>query len=132
MAFGPAPGGYRTLMGVTPDAAVEGLLAAGADVVGANCGRVTAAEMPGLVRAFRAAGAPLVAVEPNAGLPARVDGATDVSETPEQMAAAVPDILAAGARLVGGCCGTTDAHIRAIAVAVRAAAPTSSPAAGRA
>jgi 5-methyltetrahydrofolate--homocysteine methyltransferase len=132
MAFGPAPGGYRTMMGVTPDAAVEGLLAAGADVVGANCGRVTAAEMPGLVRAFRAAGAPLVAVEPNAGLPALVDGATVFSETPEQMAAAVPDILAAGARLVGGCCGTTDAHIRAIAVAVRAAAPTSSPAAGRA
>ena len=66
------------------------------------------------------------------GLPALVDGATVFSETPEQMAAAVPDILAAGARLVGGCCGTTDAHIRAIAVAVRAAAPTSSPAAGRA
>jgi 5-methyltetrahydrofolate--homocysteine methyltransferase len=127
MAYSPAPGGYRTMMGVTPAACAEGLLAAGADVVGANCGRVTAAEMPGLVRAMREAGAPLVAVEPNAGLPQLVEGATVYTQTPEEMAAAVPDILTAGASLVGGCCGTTDAHIRAIAAAVRAVTPTASP-----
>jgi len=130
MAFNPVRDGYRTMMGVTPAAAAEALLAAGADVVGANCGQVQAADMPALIRAFRAAGAPLVAVEPNAGLPQLVGEETVFSQTPEEMAAAVPDILAAGANLVGGCCGTTDAHIRRIAAAIRGGAATGAPGAG--
>ena len=130
MAFNPVRDGYRTMMGVTPAAAAEALLAAGADVVGANCGQVQAADMPALIRAFRAAGAPLVAVEPNAGLPQLVGEETVFSQTPEEMAAAVPDILAAGANLVGGCCGTTDAHIRRIAAAIHGGAATGAPGAG--
>jgi len=72
------------------------------------------------VSEFRAAmpGLPLL-IQPNAGLPVLVDGATRYNESPEDMAARVPDLLAAGATLIGGCCGTTPAHIAAIAKVVK-------------
>lgn len=120
MSFNRTRQGFRTVMGTTPEAAAEALLAAGAAVVGANCGNVTAADMPALVRAFRAAGAPLVAVEPNAGLPQLIDGQTVFAQSPAEMAAAVPEILDASANLLGGCCGTNEEHVRPIARAVRA------------
>jgi 5-methyltetrahydrofolate--homocysteine methyltransferase len=57
-------------------------------------------------------------VHANAGLPQYVDGKTVFPETPEQMAALVPEIVKAGANIIGGCCGTTPEHIRVIKEAV--------------
>ena len=119
MAFKPSPRGFRTMMGVTPAQAAEALLDAGADVVGANC-EITAEEMPGLVAEFRAAtDAPLV-FQPNAGQPHLVEGHTVYAETPESFAALMPALVESGADIVGGCCGTTPAHIAALAGALAA------------
>ncbi len=117
-----AQGGYRTIMGVAPDAAARACLAAGADVIGANCGQGFR-QMIAVVRALRAAApaAPIL-VHANAGLPARQDGRDVFPDTPEMMAEVVPALLEAGANIVGGCCGTTPDHIAAIARAVRGTA----------
>jgi 5-methyltetrahydrofolate--homocysteine methyltransferase len=113
-----AHGAYHTAMGVTPEAAVRAALAAGADIVGANCGRGIA-EMVEIVRAMRALEpeAPILA-QANAGLPVHVDGGDVYPETPESMAARVPELVDAGAGIVGGCCGTTPAHVLAMRRAV--------------
>lgn len=104
--------GFFTVMGASPAKAAPRLAAAGADVVGANC--TLGSALPGIVRELRAAGARLVAVRPNAGLPALVGGALTWPESPEAMAALVPELLEAGVSLVGGCCGTTPGHVRAL------------------
>ena len=117
MAFKPSPRGFRTMMGVSPAQAAAALLEAGADVIGANC-EITAEEMPGLVAEFReATDAPLV-MQPNAGQPHLVEGHTVYQETPERFASFMPALVTAGAGLVGGCCGTTPAHIAALAQAL--------------
>ena len=119
MAFKPSPRGYRTMMGVTPAQAAAALLDSGADVVGANC-EITADAMPALMAEFRAAtDAPLIA-QPNAGQP-RLEGETTVyEETPARFAELAPAIVAAGANVVGGCCGTTPAFVAALVAAVSA------------
>ncbi len=113
--------GYRTMMGTTAAAGVAAVLEAGADVVGANCGtdlsledyeRLTAE----LVAA--AAGRPVI-VQPNAGSPRLIDGKISYAESAELFAAVAPKFLAAGARIVGGCCGSTPVHSAAIAAALR-------------
>lgn len=108
--------GFFTITGLTPEKAAREALAAGADVVGSNCGNGIDAmvEVAGLMRGC---GAPLM-VQANAGLPHIINGRTVFNETPESMAAHVPALIAAGARIIGGCCGTTPAHIAAIAAAV--------------
>jgi 5-methyltetrahydrofolate--homocysteine methyltransferase len=117
MTFDASPQGYCTIMGVSVEAAAAGLVEAGADVIGSNCGNGSAA-MIEIARAFRArSGLPLL-IQPNAGLP-RQEGASLVyPETPEQMADAARALVEAGAEIVGGCCGTTPEHIRAVREAV--------------
>jgi 5-methyltetrahydrofolate--homocysteine methyltransferase len=106
-------------MGVDPARAAEEAVEAGADIVGANCG-TGIATMIEIARAMRAAvpNTPIM-IQPNAGLPVFEGGRTVFKETPEQMAARIPELLAAGANIIGGCCGTTPAHIAAMAKAVR-------------
>ena len=113
-----AQGTYRTMMGLSPADAARAALDAGAHVVGTNCGNGMAG-MIEIVREMRAAfpAAPIL-VHANAGLPQTVGGVNTWPEGPEQMAAQVPALLAAGAQIVGGCCGTTPEHIRAIRRAV--------------
>jgi 5-methyltetrahydrofolate--homocysteine methyltransferase len=119
MTFEPNPRGYFTVMGVSVEQAVAGLLAAGADVVGSNCG-TGMEDMVGIARELiRTAQLP-VAVQPNAGLPETRDGAVVYNESPTAMAARVPELLDLGVALVGGCCGTTPEHIRALREAVDA------------
>jgi len=110
--------GWHTMMGVDPVAAAEGLAGAGADVVGANCG-VGIEDMVHIVAAMAAATDRPVLAEPNAGMPRLVHGKTVFDATPVQMAGHVQALLDAGARLVGGCCGTTPAHIAAFAGIVK-------------
>lgn len=110
---------YRTMMGVSPADMAAAVLDAGADVIGSNCGQGLEG-MVEIAAQLRAAapGTPIM-VQANAGLPTRVDGVDTFPETPEDMAARVPALIEAGAGIVGGCCGTTPAHIAAIAKAAR-------------
>jgi 5-methyltetrahydrofolate--homocysteine methyltransferase len=119
MTFEPTPRGYFTVMGVSVERAARGLEAAGADVVGSNCG-TGIADMVAIARLLREATARPVLVQPNAGLPEIRDGEVVYRETPEAMAARVGELLDLGVSIVGGCCGTTPGHTRAIRRAVGA------------
>lgn len=111
-------GDYRTLMGTTPQEATRVALQAGAQIIGTNCGNGFE-RMIDIVRAIRqeAPDAPLL-VHANAGLPKNINGVDVFPDTPEQMASLVPALIEAGANIIGGCCGTTPDHIRAIRTAV--------------
>ena len=112
------------MMGTTPEQDAEALAAAGADVVGANCGRGIE-DFVGVCRRFRAAtGLPLW-MKANAGLPEWEDGKTVYRTTPAAFAAHVPALVDAGVRFVGGCCGTTPEFIRAMADRLAASAESS-------
>lgn len=126
----------RTFMGVDGGTAARKLAAAGADVVGANCGNDiesllmalremerTIAAGTGAVDQAGPAGSvgapPLLAAFPNAGVPQLVDGKTVYQMSPEAFAGKIVEFVEAGARLVGGCCGTTPEHIRRAARLLR-------------
>ena len=117
MTFDKGARGYATMMGVTPERAAEELEAEGADAVGANCGTGIAdiVEIAALMRG--ATGLPLW-MKPNAGLPELIGGNTVYRESPDEFASRVADLLRAGATIVGGCCGTTPAHIAGVRKAV--------------
>ena len=112
-------GGYASMMGVHPEAFALAAAAAGAHIVGSNCG-LGPDHMINIVRELRGSvpTLPLLAM-PNAGMPELVDGKTVFRETPEGMAAKSRELRKAGASLIGGCCGTTPAHIAAMAKALR-------------
>ncbi len=107
-------GDYRTMMGVSPEQAAEEMLEEGTDIIGANCGNGIE-RMVDVVKALRAAAPDTpILVHANAGLPRNVDGVDVFPESPEEMAGRVPELIAAGANIIGGCCGTTPAHVAAI------------------
>ena len=112
--------GFRTMMGVTPERAVREAVAAGADIVGANCGNGIV-NMIEITRQMRAAlpNTPIL-IQANAGTPLLEGERTVFRETPEFMASKVPDLIKAGAQIIGGCCGTTPDHIAAMARAAKA------------
>lgn len=108
---------YHTFMGVTPETAAKRLEDAGADAIGTNCGNGID-QMVGIVERLSANTTRPVFAEPNAGLPKLVHGRTVFDEPAESMAAKVGRLVSAGARIVGGCCGTTPKHIAAFRDAV--------------
>jgi 5-methyltetrahydrofolate--homocysteine methyltransferase len=103
----------RTMTGVTPEQAAAGLLAAGADVIGANCGQGIEGFVP-ICRRLRAATDRPLWMKSNAGLPELHDGRVTYRTTPETFAGFGPALVAAGANFVGGCCGTNPDYIRAL------------------
>jgi 5-methyltetrahydrofolate--homocysteine methyltransferase len=109
----------HTMMGVSPPQALAHLTAWGADAVGGNCGNGPD-ELIGVVQRMQAAGptVPLVA-KSNAGMPELIDMRAVYRADPETMAAAALTMRDSGARIVGGCCGTTAAHLELIAATVR-------------
>jgi 5-methyltetrahydrofolate--homocysteine methyltransferase len=108
----------RTMWGESPADVAKTLLAAGADVVGMNCGRGPDRAIV-IIREMRAAtDAPLVAY-PNAGLPITTGGTVTYELGPEPMAREYPALLDAGCSIVGACCGSNPEHIRLIADVVR-------------
>jgi 5-methyltetrahydrofolate--homocysteine methyltransferase len=113
MTFEPSPRGWFTIMGDDVPAVVAGLASAGADVLGGNCGQGSGGLLA-VAREFSAATALPLLIQPNAGLPALAGGEVRYPEDPAHMAAFLPDLVAAGVRIVGGCCGTTPAHIAAL------------------
>ena len=113
MTFDSGANNDRTMMGTTPEQAAEQLTAAGADCIGSNCGQGISGFVE-ICRRLRAAAGLPVWIKANAGLPEMVDGETVYTQTPEQFAEHVPELIAAGASFVGGCCGTTPEFIRAV------------------
>jgi 5-methyltetrahydrofolate--homocysteine methyltransferase len=113
ISFAKKPRGYFTIMGNKPADAARALSAAGAAAVGTNCGlRIgdmidVVTEMAGAVKT------PIIA-QPNAGNPETEGGVTSYVDGPEVYARMTPDLIRAGARVVGGCCGTTPETIKAM------------------
>jgi 5-methyltetrahydrofolate--homocysteine methyltransferase len=119
MTFDHTPKGFYTIMGVTIEQAVKELEAAGADVVGSNCGNGIG-NMVAIARECRKFTELPVIIQSNAGIPELIGDTAVYPETPDFMAERVDDLLGAGVNIIGGCCGTTPAHIRAIRKAVDA------------
>ena len=104
----------RTMMGTTPEQAAAGLIAAGADVVGANCGQGISGFVSICARLKAAAGDVPVWIKANAGLPTMKDGKAIYALDAETFTRQVPAVIAAGASFIGGCCGTSPEFIRQI------------------
>jgi 5-methyltetrahydrofolate--homocysteine methyltransferase len=124
MAFDPAGKSFRTSMGVDVSTAVSTIVAAGADCIGFNCGTILAGDYERLASEFVAFSRALadnkpVYAEPNAGHPVLKDGLVSYRLLPEDFAATMLDIYNTGVHIIGGCCGTTPDHIRAIAHLLR-------------
>ncbi len=104
-------GEYRTMMGVSPAEMVEALTAAGADILGANCSNGIEG-MIHITEEIRSVNKEIpVLIHANAGLPILQGMCTVFPESPDMMAEFAPRLAKAGANIIGGCCGTTPAHI---------------------
>jgi len=116
LAYDPAGDAFRTMMGVSPAQAVEKLVCTGITALGFNCGTL---DMPGYVelakeyaQALKGTGVLLLA-EPNAGRPELEGDKAVYKLSPDAYAEAMEQIKDAGAAVLGGCCGTTPAHLAA-------------------
>lgn len=106
---------YKTMMGVAPEQAAEFVAGKGAHIVALNCG--TGMDMLGaakVARIYREHCSLPIMVQPNAGLPVLENLQAVYKQLPADMAKRVPEALAAGANIVGSCCGSTPEHTRAI------------------
>lgn len=106
--------------GVSPEGFATQLTEDGADVIGINCGTGPASMLETVERMAAVTDRPLAA-QPNAGMPRAVEGRTLYLSSPEYVASYARRFVRAGARLVGGCCGTTPAHTKEVSLAVRPA-----------
>ena len=108
----------RTMWGESPAEVARNLLAAGADVVGMNCGRGPDRAIAIIREMRQVTDAPLVAY-PNAGLPVTTGDTVTYELGPDEMARDYPALLDAGCNIVGACCGSNPDHIRRIAEVIR-------------
>jgi 5-methyltetrahydrofolate--homocysteine methyltransferase len=117
MTFDATPRGFFTTMGTTVEQACATLVEAGADIVGSNCGNGidTMIEIAG--EFTRHASVPVI-IQSNAGLPENRGGELVYPESPDFMAERVSRLMDLGVGIIGGCCGTTPDHIRAIRAAI--------------
>jgi 5-methyltetrahydrofolate--homocysteine methyltransferase len=119
IAFFTETKGARTIMGNSAQDCVNALTDAKADVIGANCGSIDPQQMAVIVSMIRSmTNLPIIA-QPNAGKPALIEEKTVFDMSPETFAEGIKECVQAGAGLVGGCCGTTPAHIRKSAELLR-------------
>jgi 5-methyltetrahydrofolate--homocysteine methyltransferase len=117
MAYDRVRGGFKTMMGVDPSQGARASIDAGADVVGANCGRLEPEDFAEMAAGLRAATSAPIILQPNAGQPRLEGQAVVYPRDPASLAQALVE-LTRHARIVGGCCGTTPDHIRAFVDAV--------------
>ncbi len=115
IAFQTEDKGGRTMMGDTAEQCARQLTEAGADIVGANCGDLDPTQTAVVVGLFKDATDLPILVQPNAGRPRLVGEETVFDMAPGPFAEGIAECIRAGARIVGGCCGTSPAHIRAVA-----------------
>jgi methionine synthase I (cobalamin-dependent) len=113
MVFDSGKDKDRTSMGATVEQAVKTLLAAGADVIGANCGQGIAG-FGRICSRMRAATTTPIWIKANAGLPELVNGRAVYRTSPESFAGYVPELVASGANFIGGCCGTNPSFVQAV------------------
>lgn len=109
----------RTMMGVKPAKAAKELTGLGVDVIGANCGRTLSETLAAIQEIRQAAPDAVLMAKPNAGLPHIDGGETVFDVTPETMAEYALKFSEAGVKILGGCCGSGPAHIRAVAAALK-------------
>jgi 5-methyltetrahydrofolate--homocysteine methyltransferase len=114
IAFATEQKGGRTIMGNSAEDCVKGLADAGADVIGANCGDLAPAQMAVVVSIMKSAAAVPILAQPNAGRPKLIGDKTVFEMAPLPFAEGIAECVQAGASIVGGCCGTTPEHIRAV------------------
>jgi methionine synthase I (cobalamin-dependent) len=113
MVFDSGADHDRTMMGIGPEQVAQELTAAGADVVGANCGNGIEGYVPICKRLHAATPLPIW-VKANAGMPELVGGRTVFKTKPQEFARHAPALVEAGASFIGGCCGTTPDFIKAV------------------
>jgi methionine synthase I (cobalamin-dependent) len=113
MVFDSGRNKDRTMMGVGPEEAALELTACGAHAIGANCGNGAVEYVDVCARLAASTDRP-VWIKPNAGIPKLVEGEVVYQTTPDEFAGCLPQLLDAGARFVGGCCGTNPAFVGAL------------------
>ena len=119
MTFDETPNGFYTMMGVSIVQAALELTTVGADITGSNCGNGIR-NMVKIAHEFKTCSSTPVMIQSNAGLPV-LDGDTlTYPESPEFMAEQCRELVELGVSIIGGCCGTTPEHIRAIKAMVEA------------
>lgn len=114
----------RTMMGVTPEDAVTSLLAWGADAVGGNCGNGPDELVPVIAKMRAVAPDAILVAKSNAGMPELVDMRAVYKAEPSVMATYAAEYRAAGATIIGACCGSTPSHLRAMGDVLRSEPPT--------
>jgi len=113
MTFDSTPRGFYTIMGVTIEQTIKGLTEAGVDIIGSNCGNGIE-KMITIAKEFKKQTTLPIIIQSNAGLPVMKDGELIYNESPEFMASKSKELIEAGVKIVGGCCGTTPEHIAAM------------------
>ncbi len=124
MTFQKVKDGFRTIMGQSPGQMVSALQKEDCDIIGSNCGSgpEQLVEITGEIKSALGK-SPVrnlsyILAEPNAGLPRLVNGETVFDQSPEDFSSFTLSLIEAGANIVGGCCGTTPGHIKAVAKVV--------------
>ena len=113
MTFDPTPKGFYTIMGVTIEQAAQQLEKEGADIIGSNCGNGIE-NMIEIGKEFRKYSSLPLIIQSNAGIPRMRDNKPKYPESPEFMAEKAKELILAGVSIIGGCCGTTPEHIKAL------------------
>lgn len=124
LSFDSIGNDFKTMMGVGVESIIGKMLSMGVDVVGFNCGRIPIEEYVLLADRYASAvksanSSAAILAEPNAGVPDYVDGKTVYNVLPEDFAVIAKKIQDCGVSIIGGCCGTTPAHIAAMARILR-------------
>jgi len=124
MSFDKAGDSFKTMMGVSIEDAVSKIIPLNVDAIGFNCGTLSLDQYVALSEEFVASVRALsddvaISAEPNAGKPELVEGKAVYKVSPEDFAAAAENIHSAGVKIIGGCCGTSPAHIEAMAKKIR-------------
>jgi len=115
MTFQLTRRGYFTLMGVTPETFIQAMEENQVEAFGANC-TLTSTEMIGLVRIMSSLSSKPLIAQGNAGQPQMLpDGSIIYGQSPDDYARFIPELIKAGARVLGGCCGTSPEYIKKIA-----------------
>lgn len=115
MSFSTSKNGGRTVMGNSAEECTKALTEAGASAVGTNCGNVDPFQMAEIISIISASTTLPVLAMPNAGKPKMIDGQSIFDMSPSEYLEGIKECIKAGAKIVGGCCGTTPEHISVLA-----------------
>ncbi|HAR36702.1 MAG TPA: hypothetical protein DCR87_07370, partial [Acidobacteria bacterium] len=122
MTFQLTRRGYFTIMGLSPEAFVKAMEEEQVVACGANC-TLNSEQMIGLIKIMRSLTARPLLAQANAGQPQLgPDGSTFYNQGPVEYASYIPELIRAGARIIGGCCGTTPEYIKKMAEIISASA----------